>query len=415
MANKLENKINVYSEIGVLKRVLIHRPGKELSYLTPTRLDELLFSAILEVETAQKEHDAFTKVLKDNGVECIELADIVAETYDNANSQVQNEFIERWLDESEPKLTSGLRQVVKEYILSFKPTRKMIDLMMSGITARELVAAGKKVDSKSPELIVDPMPNLYFTRDPYASIGSGASIHTMKYKTRQRETIFADFVFTHHKDYKNTPKYFSRNEGKDLTIEGGDVFIYNEKTLVMGVSERTTLKTVETIAKNIKANKDSTFEKIVAINVPPMPNLMHLDTWLTMLDTNKFLYSPNMLSVLKVWYIDLTASTIKAVEQNKDIKTVLREIIGEEPVMIPIAGSDATQMEIDIETHFDGTNYLVIAPGVVVGYDRNKKTEEALKKAGIKVLSFTGNQLSLGMGSARCMSMPMYREPVSKK
>ena len=182
MANKLENKINVYSEIGVLKRVLIHRPGKELSYLTPTRLDELLFSAILEVETAQKEHDVFTKVLKDNGVECIELADIVAETYDSANSQVQNEFIERWLDESEPKLTSELRQVVKEYILSFKPTRKMIDLMMSGITARELVAAGKKVDSKSPELIVDPMPNLYFTRDPYASIGNGASIHTMKYK-----------------------------------------------------------------------------------------------------------------------------------------------------------------------------------------------------------------------------------------
>lgn len=415
MANKLENQINVYSEIGVLKKVLIHRPGRELSYLTPKRLDELLFSAILEVETAQKEHDAFTNLLKSNGVECVELADIVAETYDSVDKQTQNAFVEKWLDESEPKLTNQLRQSVKEYILSFKPTRKMIDLMMAGITAKELVDAGKPVDKNANELVVDPMPNLYFTRDPYASIGNGASIHTMKYKTRQRETIFADFVFTNHKDYKNTPIYFSRNQGKDLTIEGGDVFIYNEQTLVVGVSERTTLETIETIAKNIKANNSTSFEKIVAINVPPMPNLMHLDTWLTMLDTDKFLYSPNMLSVLKVWYIDLTKDSIKAVEQNKDIKTVLREIIGKEPIMIPVAGDGASQMDVDIETHFDATNYLVIAPGVVVGYDRNKKTEAALKKAGIKVLSFTGNQLSLGMGSARCMSMPMYREPVSKK
>lgn len=413
MATKLENRINVYSEIGVLKRVLVHRPGKELSYLTPSRLDELLFSAILEVETAQKEHDAFTKILKDNGIEVVELADITAETYDAASKDVQNDFVNRWSDESIPKLSQDMRQVVKDYILSFHPTRKMIDLMMSGITAKELKEKGFAVSSKT-ELVVDPMPNLYFTRDPYASIGNGASIHTMKYPTRQRETIFADFIFTQHKDYKNTPKYFSRAEGKGLTIEGGDVFIYNEKTIVLGVSERTSLETIEVIAKNIKANPECKFEKIVAINVPPMPNLMHLDTWLTMLDVDKFLYSPNMLSVLKIWDIDLKADKIKAVESNKDIKTVLREIIGKEPIMIPIAGDGASQMDIDIETHFDGTNYLVIAPGVVVGYDRNRKTEEALKKAGIKVLSFTGNQLSLGMGSARCMSMPMYREPVNK-
>lgn len=404
---KPEQKINVYSEIGQLKRVLVHRPGKELTYLTPQRLDELLFSAILEVETAQKEHDAFTNILKKEGVEVIELADFVAETYDEATEESKNQFIERWLDESSPKLNKEMRQKVKDYILSFK-TRQMVDLMMAGITSWDL-----GVDSTNGELIVDPMPNLYFARDPYASIGNGAAINRMKYLTRQRETIFADFIFLNNKNYKNTPLYFSRND--KTPIEGGDIFVYNEKTLVIGVSERTELKTIELIAKNIKDNKDCKFEKIVAINVPPMPNLMHLDTWLTMLDTNKFLYSPNMLDVLKIWEIDLLADKVKAIEQKKDIKTVLREIIGEEPIMIPIGGEGASQIDIDIETHFDGTNYLVISPGVVVGYDRNKKTEAALKKAGIKVLSFNGNQLSLGMGSARCMSMPLYREPVNKK
>lgn len=404
---KPEQKINVYSEIGQLKRVLVHRPGKELSYLTPKRLDELLFSAVLEVETAQKEHDAFTNILKKEGVEVIELADFVAETYDETTEENKNNFIERWLDESSPKLSKDMRQKVKDYILSFK-TREMVDLMMSGITSWDL-----GVDSSNGELIVDPMPNLYFARDPYASIGNGASINRMKYLTRQRETLFADFIFANNKNYKNTPLYFSRED--KTPIEGGDIFVYNEKTLVMGVSERTELKTIETIGKNIKDNKDCKFEKIIAINVPPMPNLMHLDTWLTMLDTNKFLYSPNMLDVLKIWEINLLDDKIKAIEQKKDIKTVLREIIGEEPILIPIGGEGASQIDIDIETHFDGTNYLVISPGVVVGYDRNKKTEAALKKAGIKVLSFTGNQLSLGMGSARCMSMPLYREPVTKK
>ena len=129
-----------------------------------------------------------------------------------------------------------------------------------------------------------------------------------------------------------------------------------------------------------------------------------------MLDHDKFLYSPNMLDVLKFWEIDLNAEEIELVEQNESLEKMLERLIGKKPVLIPIAGKGATQIEINVETHFDGTNYLAIAPGVVVGYDRNYLTEQALKEAGIKVLSFKGNQLSLGMGSARCMSMPLIRE-----
>ncbi|MEA4115448.1 arginine deiminase family protein [Mycoplasma sp. 744] len=399
------SKINVYSEIGVLKEVLVHTPGDEIRRIAPARLDELLFSAILEPNDAVKEHKSFLKILQDRGIKTIQLSDLVAETYVKYASEKEKEaFIEKWLDEATPALTNELRSKVKTFVLSKagQPV-EMVRTMMAGVSKQEL-----NVESDI-ELIVDPMPNLYFTRDPFASAGNGISLNNMKYVVRKRETIFAEFIFSIHPSYKSTPHWFDRLDNG--SIEGGDVFVYNKDTLVIGVSERTNKEAILTIAKHIQDNKEAKFKKIVAINVPPMPNLMHLDTWLTMVDKNKFLYSPNMLSVLKVWEIDLSKE-IEMVETNKPLADVLESIIGEKPVLIPIAGENASQLDIDIETHFDGTNYLTIAPGVVVGYSRNRKTEEALRAAGVTVLSFDGNQLSLGMGSARCMSMPLVREDV---
>ena len=399
----MKNNINIYSEIGTLKEVLVHTPGDEIRYIDPTKLDELLFSAVLQPETAIAEHKSFVKLLKEQGIKVVQLVDLVAQTYDKAELSVQNQFLEDWLDQAEPAITDdAIRSKLKKYLKSFE-TKPMIRKMMAGILAKEL-----KINQ--PEaLIVNPMPNLFFTRDPWASIGNGVSINAMKYNVRKRELLFTTFIFSHNSKYKNTPRYFDFANDHGL-IEGGDIFIYNSKTLVIGKSERTNLEAIQTIAQNIKNNPDCKFERVIAINVPPMPNLMHLDTWLTMLDHDKFLYSPNMLDVLKFWEIDLNAEEIELVEQNESLEKMLERLIDKKPVLIPIAGKGATQIEINVETHFDGTNYLAIAPGVVVGYDRNYLTEQALKEAGIKVLSFKGNQLSLGMGSARCMSMPLIRE-----
>lgn len=399
------NKINVYSEIGRLRKVLVHTPGQELEYLTPQRFNELLFSAILEPTVAIKEHEEFINILKSQSVEVVQLTTLVTESYNNSSSEVKEKFIQKWLDESIPKLDQVNRKKVYDFLkkLEINPNN-MIRKMMAGILANEVNA---KSDN---ELIVDPMPNLFFTRDPFSSIGNGVAINRMHYNTRKRETIFADFIFENHPDYKNTPKYYNRNELN--SIEGGDIFIYNSKTLVIGNSERTGNKAIEMLAKKIKENKEITFEKIYAINVPKFPNLMHLDTWLTMLDYDKFLYSPNIMGVLKIWEIDLTKHNIQFKELNKTLQDFLSIIINKKATLIPVAGEDATQIQIDVETHFDATNYLVVSPGVVIGYDRNKKTAEALIKAGIKVLPLTGNQLSLGMGSARCMSMPLYRDSI---
>ncbi|MDC4184164.1 arginine deiminase family protein [Mycoplasma bradburyae] len=401
------NKIKVYSEIGKLRKVLVHTPGKELEYITPQRLDELLFSAILNPVKARAEHQEFIKILESYGVECIQLSELTAQTFEQADKQVREAFINRWLDECIPVLSNSNRQIVYEYLKSLENQPVlMIKKMMSGILAKE-------VDIKSDvELIVDPMPNLYFTRDPFASVGNGITLHYMYYPTRRRETIFADFIFSHNRHYKDTPRYYSRQA--EYSIEGGDLFVYDDKTLVIGVSERTEKKAIQHLAEKVRDNTETSFEKIYAINVPKMSNLMHLDTWLTMLDYDKFLYSPNMMGVLKIWEINLTKEELEWKELNESLEEFLSMVIGKKAITIPVAGEDSTQIEIDVETNFDATNFLVIEPGVVIGYDRNRKTNQALRDAGITVLNWNGDQLSLGMGSARCMSMPLYRDSIKK-
>lgn len=401
------NKIRAYSEIGKLRKVLVHTPGKELDYVTPQRLDELLFSSLLNPIKARQEHETFIKLLEDHDVECVQLSTLTAQTFQAVNSKIQEEFINRWLDECLPVLSEINRLKVYDYLKSLATNPQvMIRKMMSGILAKE-VGIQSEV-----ELIADPMPNLYFTRDPFASIGKGITLHSMFHPTRKRETIFADFIFSHHPEYKNTPKYYSRED--KYSIEGGDLFVYDDKTLVIGVSERTEKKAIQSLAEKLRQNDETSFEKIYAINVPKMSNLMHLDTWLTMLDYDKFLYSPNMMGVLKIWEIDLTHQTLIWRELNESLEEFLSMVIGKKATVIPVAGEDSTQIEIDVETNFDATNFLVIQPGVVVGYDRNYKTNQALRNAGIKVISWNGDQLSLGMGSARCMSMPLYRDPIKK-
>ncbi|MCU4117331.1 arginine deiminase family protein [Mycoplasma zalophi] len=395
------NGIHVYSEIGELESVLVHEPGREIDYITPSRLDELLFSAILESNDARKEHKSFVKSLVDRGINVVELTDLISETFDLVSKETQDQLIEEFLEEAVPVLTEENKALVRSF-LATKATREKIEYMMSGITKYDLGI------EEGPELVIDPMPNLYFTRDPFASVGNGVTIHYMRYVVRQRETLFSRFVFKNHPKLVNTPWYY--NPSQKLSIEGGDVFVYTNETLVVGVSERTDLETVTLLAKNISQNKEVEFKRIVAVNVPKWTNLMHLDTWLTMLDKNKFLYSPILLDVLKFWDYDLTEENPQPKENGLPLEELLESIIHEKPILIPIAGEGASRMDVERETHFDGTNYLAVAPGVVVGYSRNFKTNAALEKAGITVIPFHGHQLSLGMGNARCMSMPLSRK-----
>jgi len=401
--HKIASPIQVFSEIGRLKKVLVKRPGIELSHITPTNMNSLLFSAILNWKKAGEEHDEFCKILRENGVEVIYLEDLLVETWNAVDHDAHRAFIQQFIDES------GVKDpLVKMKMLNYlnkRSVRGKFQSMISGITTFDL-----GINLLKDVLVTQPMPNLYFTRDNFSSVGDGVILSRMKYNTRQRETLFSRFIFKYHPIYKYTPIYFHGGKTK-TTIEGGDIFIYNNKTLVVGVSERTEKKSILEVAKKLKKSK-LTFEQIICINVPKKWNLMHLDTWLTMVDHNKFLYSPNIASALKFWRIDLAAKQLRVAEHDTTLEDLIESIIDVRPTMIPVADA-YSQEQIDIETHFDATNFLVIRPGLVIGYDRNYRTIQALRNAGVEVLTFSGNQLSLGMGSSRCMSMPLWREPVN--
>ncbi|XQP54950.1 MAG: arginine deiminase family protein [Mycoplasmoidaceae bacterium] len=403
MAKKRQSPIQVFSEIGRLRTVLVKRPGEELSHITPGNMEELLFSAILDWKRAGREHDEFTRILRENGVEVVYLEDLLVETWRAMKKQDKLNFIHKFVEESGVK--NPLIQLKIFNFLSKRSVRGMFEAMIKGITKFDLgMSLARDV------LVTQPMPNLYFTRDNFSSVGNGVILSQMKYKTRQRETIFSRLVFRFHPNYKYAPIYFDSRKTK-ATIEGGDVFIYNKKTLVIGVSDRTQKESLMEVAQRIKAEKGADFDTIIGVNVPHKWNLMHLDTWLTMVDHNKFLYSPNIASALRFWKIDLRKKHLKMVEHNTNLEDMLESIIGVRPTLIPVA-DNYSQEQVDIETHFDATNFLVIKPGLVIGYDRNNRTVQALRNNGVEVLTFDGNQLALGMGSARCMSMPLYREPI---
>lgn len=221
--------INVYSEIGKLKKVLLHRPGKELENLMPEYLDRLLFDDIPYLKIAQQEHDVFASVFKDNGIEVVYLEDLVVESL--TNDEIKSIFIDEYIEEA------GIKEdretgILKDYFLSFSNDKEMVLKMMEGIRKSEIknYRGPGLVDFLSNQypFIIDPMPNLYFTRDPFATVGNGVSIHRMLTTTRNRETLFGKYIFNYNPVYKGTELFYDRTE--DYSLEGGDILVLNKET-----------------------------------------------------------------------------------------------------------------------------------------------------------------------------------------
>ena len=281
--------VNVKSEIKPLKKVLLHRPGKELLNLTPNTLEELLFDDIPFLKVAQEEHDGFAQALRDNGVEVVYLEDLTAEVL-AADPELREKFLLQWIDEAGIK-TERYRKIIFDYMQENYPDAKDFVLKtMEGINLTELHTdkSNSLVDlvSEASKMVVAPMPNLYFTRDPFAMIGNGASINRMYSVTRNRETIYGEYIFNYHPDFKGTPQYYSRYN--TFHIEGGDILNINEHVLAIGISQRTEPDAIDGIAHNIFNDPTSPVDTILAFNIPNNRAMMHLDTVFTQIDVDKF-------------------------------------------------------------------------------------------------------------------------------
>ena len=261
--------INIYSEIEPLKKVLLFRPGRELNNLVPEYLDRLLFDDIPYLEVARQEHDAFASTLRQCGAEVVYLTDLIRESL--TNPEVRKQFIHEFVSEAGIRGEKRTRMIY-EYISSLSD-EEMINMMIAGVRKSDIRDYSRKnltdyLENDYPFLI-DPMPNLYFTRDPFACAGNGVSIHRMSTVTRNRETLFADYIFRYNPEYHHVPLWFHRQTDPseishadyagsntisgscDSTIEGGDILILNSTTIAIGISERTQPYAIETYAKHI--------------------------------------------------------------------------------------------------------------------------------------------------------------------
>lgn len=397
-----KRNIEVYSEIGNLKTVLLHRPGKEIENLTPEYLERLLFDDIPYLKIARDEHDKFADLFKINGVEVLYLENLVAEVV--KNSEIKERFINEIICESNIE-KDYIKNEIKSYLLSMLP-KEMIDTVMAGV--RKIDISMKESSNEYPFLL-DPMPNLYFTRDPFACIGNGVSLNSMKKPIRRRESIFGKYIFKYHPHFKdsNIKVYYDRED--EFHIEGGDQLVLSKDVLAVGYSERTDKEAIFTLAKNVfKANES--FKNILIFDIPKIRAFMHLDTVFTMVDYDKFTIHPAIEASLKVTNLsyDKTKNEIVAMEEEDSLEAILSKYLGRDITLIRCGNGD--QIISGREQWNDGSNTLAISPGKVITYDRNYVTNELLDKHNIEVFSIASSELSRGRGGPRCMSMPFIRE-----
>lgn len=401
-----KRNINVYSEIGKLKTVLLHKPGEEIENLIPEYLERLLFDDIPYLRVARQEHDKFADTLRENGVEVLYLEKLAAEAI--KDKEVKEQFLNEAI--AECKVVDNKEIIDIKSLLEEMPENLMVNKIMAGIRKKDVGI--KEIYGDYP-FIMDPMPNLYFTRDPFASIGSGITLNHMRTVTRRRETLFTKYIMMYHPEFKdsNIPIWYNRDE--EFCVEGGDELILSKDVIAIGCSQRTDKEAVRKIARNIFKAGES-FTKVLMFNIPKTRAFMHLDTVFTMIDYDKFTVHPGIEGTLTVDCITYDEKTkdIKIEEEEGSLEKILSKHLEKDITLIRCGGGDS--IVAAREQWNDGSNTLAVAPGIVVTYERNYVTNEILDKQNVKVLTIASSELSRGRGGPRCMSMPLFREALSK-
>ena len=407
----MKNTISNFSEIGTLRKVLMHRPGDEFLNLTPNTLERLLFDDIPYLKIAQQEHDAYANALRAEGVEVVYLVDLVAEALEAGGRTVRRKFLEQFIAEAgvtSPKVAKHCF----EFLNGIKDTREMVKKCIAGIDISELKKLGSVsgfyATRDTGRMIIDPIPNLYFQRDPMATIGHGATLHKMWSVTRTRESIFMEYVYEYHPFYADVKLYYDRTE--PYCIEGGDIQVLSKEVVAIGISQRTEPDAIANFAKKLFKDKNNEFKYVLAIDIPDERSFMHLDTVMTQVDVDKFAVQDAIMDISTIYEITAgKAGEVEIVEIHQSLQKVLEKYLHLNHVELIKCGN-GKRIDAEREQWSDGVNLLCVRPGVVVAYDRNFVTNETLRKHGVKVIEIPSSELSRGRGGSHCMSMALVRE-----
>ncbi|NJC82346.1 arginine deiminase [Planosporangium mesophilum] len=395
----------VDNEVGRLGTVLLHRPGRELARLTPRNNDSLLFDGIPWVGRAQEEHDQFAAALRGHGVEVLYLADLVTEVLGMPAARA--ELTEAVL--SDVRLGDTLRAEVAAH-LDDLDAASLADVLMAGLAHEELRTGSGIVYSllDRHDFIIDPLPNLLFTRDSSVWVGGEAAVTSLAMPARGRETTLTHAIYRHHPRFAGTPLVY---EPGLEHLEGGDVLLLGSGVIAVGVGERTRPAGAERLARRCFAR--GLAHTVLVVPIAQERATMHLDTVCTMVDVDAVVMYPNMADTLEAWTVtpgDGDGEELRLFPPEPFL-TAAAKALGIDTLRVIDTGLDPVTAER--EQWDDGNNTLAIAPRLCVAYERNVETNAQLERAGIEVIRISGSELGSGRGGPRCMSAPVNRAPIS--
>lgn len=400
-------RLYVGSEIGLLKRVILNHPTKALEYLTPSNCDDLLFDDVLSVPKAIKEHQAFHQILLEQGVEVLELEDLLSQTLDI--SEAKNWLLDQQINEFRHGLQ--LATEVKDYLATLQPT-ELANVLLGGLAFNDFKTKSLSAKlSQTDDFIINPLPNHLFTRDASSWIYGGVAVNTMALAARRRETYHYQAIYKWHPLFanQNFVDYFGDHPDvqDNSTLEGGDILVLGNGTVLVGISERTSAQGVELLARSLFEHDQA--KEVIALELPRSRNCMHLDTVLTHMDIDTFSIYPKIMNKdLPCWRITPAANGEIKIQELDNFLHAIEKALNLPSLQLITTGGDPFAAER--EQWNDANNVLAIKPGVVISYECNHLSNEKYDKAGIQVLSIKGDQLGRGRGGAHCMSCPIERD-----
>ena len=393
------------SEVGTLRVVIAHRPGAELHRLNPRNLDQLLFDGLPWVARAQEEHDRFTGLLRSRGVEVLLLSDLLIEALQHSGA-ARMQGVAAAVDAR--RLGVPLAQELSGYLRGLEPGR-LAQVLMGGMTFNELPSEARSEVSlvlrmhHGGDFVIEPLPNLVFTRDSSIWIGPRVVIPTLALRARVRESSLTDLIYAHHPRFTGVRR---ADETRPPPVEGGDVLLLAPGVLAVGVGERTTPAGAEALARSLFG--DGLAHTVLAVPIAQRRAQMHLDTVCTMVDTDTVVMYANIVDTLSAFTIERTPDGVTIGDEAPFTEAAARAM-GIDALRVIDTGLDPIVAER--EQWDDGNNTLALAPRVVVAYERNAQTNARLEDAGIEVLTIAGSELGTGRGGPRCMSCPVARDP----
>ena len=400
------SRLGANSEVGALRVVIVHRPGAELRRPTPRNNDDRLVDGLSWVARAQEEHDAFTELLGSRGVEVLLLSDLLHEALASGAARMQG--VAAAVDT--PRLGLPLAQELSAYLRSLDPAR-LAYVLTAGMTFAELPSDARPDWSlvrrmhRGSDYVIEPLPNLVFTRDSSIWIGPRVVIPSLALPARVREASLTDLIYAHHPRFTGVRRAY---ESRTAPVEGGDVLLLSPGVVAVGVGELTTPAGAEALARSLF--DDDLAHTVLAVPIAQRRAQMHLDTVCTMVDTDTVVMYANIVDKLSAFTIQRTQDGVSISDETSFLEAAAKAM-GIDKLRVIDTGLDPVIAER--EQWDDGNNTLALAPGVVVAYERNVQTNTRLQDAGIEVLTIAGSELGTGRGGPRCMSCPVARDALS--